>query len=221
MVPEKAWSGLSEEEKVGITEEVADVVKIMWSVTSSVIQSVDGSSYYPGFLFFDIDSRGPFHSDTDLWNALSCTLHYPLRKSFPQQALQNLKSRFSKCEPHVFTNCGLSMSNIMARDGKLIEIHDWGCAAYSPVWYEYISASWGFMEMDREWKGLLRERLYWYKNAKAIWRDFFHLRGYPYLDEGEGDLGGGRCLCSQCRLFFFFLRWDLGGELYFKIVFMV
>lgn len=29
MVPEKAWSGLSEEEKVGITEEVADVVKIM------------------------------------------------------------------------------------------------------------------------------------------------------------------------------------------------
>jgi hypothetical protein len=55
---------------------------------------------YPGLLFLDMEPRGPFHSDLELWNALSLTLHDPPRKIFPQQALENLKKRLPKCEPY-------------------------------------------------------------------------------------------------------------------------
>lgn len=32
----------------------------------------------------------------------------------------------------------------MVKDGQLVGILDWEHAAYYPVWYEYISATWGF-----------------------------------------------------------------------------
>lgn len=38
------------------------------------------------------------------------------------------------------------------------------------------AATWGFTEMDGEWKGPLRERLEGPEDAKAFWRDLFHLR---------------------------------------------
>lgn len=192
---EEAWPGISDEEKVGIAEEVAGVVKKMQSVTSNVIQSVDGSPCYPGLLFFDLEPRGPFYSDTDLWNALSSTLHDPPAKSFPGQALQTLKNRFPKCEPYVLTHCDLNVSNIMVKGGKLVGILDWEYAAYYPVWDEYISASWGFTEIDAEWKGLLRGRLEGYEDAKGFLRDLFHLREYPDLDERGREVLGR--LCSQ------------------------
>lgn len=36
----------------------------------------------------------------------------------------------------------------MVKDGKLVGILDWEYAAYYPIWYEYVSASWGLTEMD-------------------------------------------------------------------------
>lgn len=44
----------------------------------------------------------------------------------------------------------------MVKDGELVGILNWEYAAYYPIWYEYVSASWGFTEMDVEWKRLLR-----------------------------------------------------------------
>lgn len=75
----------------------------------------------------------------------------------------------------------------MVQDGKVVSILDWEYASYFPIWYEYVSASFGFTEMDVEWKKLLRDRLgrrdEAYEEAKAFWTDMLNLRQYPDLDE--------------------------------------
>ncbi|KAE8331602.1 kinase-like protein [Aspergillus sergii] len=101
------------------------------------------------------------------------------------ESKRNLKKRFPPCEPYVLTHCDLNAGNIMVKDGKLVGILDWEYAAYYPVWYEYVSASWGLTEMDAEWKTLLRERLDAYGDAKEFWTYLCHLRQYPNID-GEG-----------------------------------
>lgn len=81
----------------------------------------------------------------------------------------------------------LHLGNIMIRGGQAVSILDWEYAAYLPVWYEYISASFAFTEMDVEWKKVLRERLGVhgdaYDDARALWKDLISLKQYPNLDE--------------------------------------
>ncbi|KAL4782906.1 hypothetical protein BJX76DRAFT_348963 [Aspergillus varians] len=90
-------------------------------------------------------------------DALSLNLH-----NLPQQ----LWERLPKCEPYVLTHCDLNLGNIMA--------------AYFPIWYEYVSASFGFTHMDVEWKKLLRERLgihdETHEDARVFWIDMCDLR---------------------------------------------
>jgi hypothetical protein len=75
----------------------------------------------------------------------------------------------------------------MVQDGKVVSILDWEYAAFFPIWYEFVSASYGFTEMDVEWKKMLRERLgvhgEAHENAKAFWTDMYNLRQYPNLDD--------------------------------------
>lgn len=82
-----------------------------------------------------------------------------------------------------------SLIVIMVKDGALVGILDWEFAAYYPIWYEYVPASWGWTEEDAEWKRLLRERLNLHgdghDDAKNFWIDLRHLRKYPNLD-GKG-----------------------------------
>lgn len=79
----------------------------------------------------------------------------------------------------------------MVQDDQVVGILDWEYSAYLPVWYEYISASFAFTDMDVEWKKLLRERLGahgdGYEDAKAFWSDMLHLREYPELNEKGRD----------------------------------
>jgi len=173
---------LSDPQKLTIADQVVQVRKQLRSVTSTSIQCIDQSPCYPGLLFFDLEPRGPFHSDKGLWDALSISLHH-----LPPQVLENLKKRLPKCEPYVLTHCDLNLGNIMVQDGKVVSILDWEYAAYFPIWYEYVSASFGFTNMDVEWKRLLRERLgvhdEAHEDAKAFWTDLCNLRQYPNLDE--------------------------------------
>lgn len=85
------------------------------------------------------------------------------------------------------THCDLNLGNIMVRHGKVVGILDWEYVVFFPIWYEYVSASFGFSDMDVEWKKLLRERLdahgEAHENAKAFWTDMCNLRQYPNLDE--------------------------------------
>lgn len=178
---EEAWPSLSEPQKKAIVDQVAGVRKQLQSVTSASMQSVDQSPCYPGPLFFDLQPRGLFLSDLDLWNALSLNLNPP-GKSFPQLVLENLKKHLPKCKPYVLTHCYLNLSNIMVRDGELTGILDWEYAGYYPIWYKYISASWRFTEMDAEWKGLLQQRLDVREDAKEFWMVLYHLRQYTDLD---------------------------------------
>lgn len=60
---EEAWTSLSEAKKIDIADQVVKVRKQLRSVTSTSIQCVDQSLYYPDLLFFDLEPRGPFHSD--------------------------------------------------------------------------------------------------------------------------------------------------------------
>ena len=126
------------------------------------------------------EPHGPFHSDRELWDALSRTLHDPPRRTFPQRALENLQKRMPKCEPYVLTHCDLNLGNIIIKDGRLAGMLDWEFAAYYPVWYEYVSASWGWTEEDAEWKRLLQERLNvhddGYEDEKGFWQDLRRLR---------------------------------------------
>lgn len=179
---EEAWPSLSELQKIAIADQVVQVRKQLRSVTSGSIQCVDQSPCYPGLLFFDLEPRGPFHSDQELWDALALKLRH-----LPQQVLENLKKRLPKCEPYVLTHCDLNLGNIMVQDGKVVSILDWEYAAYFPIWYEYVSASFGFTDMDVEWKKLLRDRFgahdEAHEDAKAFWTDMCNLRQYPDLDE--------------------------------------
>ena len=81
----------------------------------------------------------------------------------------------------------LNLGNVMIQDRKVVGILDWEYATFFPIWYEYVSASLGFTDMDVEWKKLLRERLdahgEAHKNAKAFWTDMCNLRQYSNLDE--------------------------------------
>lgn len=179
---EETWTSLSQSQKIDIADQVVKMRKQLRSVTSSSIQCVDQSPCYPGLLFFDLEPRGPFHSDQELWDALALNLRH-----LPQQVLQNLKKRLPPCEPYVLTHCDLNLGNIMVQDGKVVSILDWEYAAFFPIWYEYVSASFGFTDMDAEWKRLLRERLgihgEAHENAKAFWTDMCSLRQYPDLDD--------------------------------------
>ncbi|KKK20288.1 hypothetical protein P175DRAFT_0505156 [Aspergillus ochraceoroseus IBT 24754] len=185
---EETWASLSEAQRIEIADQVVGVRKQLRSVTSSSIQCVDQSPCYPGLLFFDLEPRGPFHSDQELWDALAVNLSH-----LPQQVLQNLRRRLPKCEPYVLTHCDLNLGNIMIQDGKVVSILDWEYAAFFPIWYEYVSASFGFTKMDVEWKKLLRERLgihdEAHEDAKLFWTDMCNLRQYPNLDnEGRKSL---------------------------------
>lgn len=72
----------------------------------------------------------------------------------------------------MFTRCDLILGNVIVSDGKVVSIFDWEYVAFSPIWYEFVSASFGFTEMDVEWKKLFRERLgvhgEAHENAKAF-----------------------------------------------------
>lgn len=179
---EEAWPSLSEPQRINVADQVVQVRKQLRSVTSTSIQSVDNSPCYPGLLFFDPKPRGPFHSDKELWDALALKLGH-----LPPQVLENLKQRLPKCKPYVLSHCDLNLGNIMVQDGKVVGILDWEYAAFLPIWYEYVSASLGFTEMDVEWKKLLRARLdaqgEGHEDAKAFWTDLRNLRLYPNLDE--------------------------------------
>jgi aminoglycoside phosphotransferase (APT) family kinase protein len=129
-----------------------------------------------------VEPHGPFHSDKELWDALAVTYG-----NLPQPIFEKLKKGFPKSEPFVLTHCDLNLGNIMVRDGQLVSILDWEYAAYLPVWYEYLGASFAFTEMDVEWKKVLRERLAVhgdaYDDARALWKDLISLKQYPDLDE--------------------------------------
>jgi hypothetical protein len=86
----------------------------------------------------------------------------------------------------------------MVKDGVLARILDWEFAAYYPIWYEYVSASWGWTEEDAEWKRLLQERLDvhgdGHTDAKIFWKDLRLLRKYPNLDENGREVFKRLCL---------------------------
>ncbi|RAL01400.1 aminoglycoside phosphotransferase family protein [Aspergillus ibericus CBS 121593] len=180
---EEAWPSLSESQRLVIADQVVQVRNQLRKLTSTAIQGVDHGPCFPALLFFDYKPRGPFHSDAELWDALSRTLHDPPRKTFPTKALESLKKRLPPCEPYVLTHCDLNMGNIMVKDGELAGILDWEYAAYYPIWYEYVSAAWGWTDMDAEWKKLLRQRMDVHEDAKEFWTDLYNLREYPKLDK--------------------------------------
>jgi hypothetical protein len=74
---EQAWPSLSESQKMAIADQVIEVRNQLRSITSTSIQSVDQSPCYPGLLFSD---RRTFHSDLELWDAISRTLHDPPKR---------------------------------------------------------------------------------------------------------------------------------------------
>ncbi|CAL5874430.1 uncharacterized protein PFLUO_LOCUS8726 [Penicillium psychrofluorescens] len=180
---EQAWASLSGSQRTDIADQLVRLRKRLRSITSPSIQCVDGGPAYPGLLFFDRNPHGPFHSDLELWDALSLTLP----DSVPQRALESLKKRLPNCAPYVLTHCDLNLGNIIVHNGRLVGILDWEFAAYFLIWYEYVSASWGWTEEDAEWKRLLRERSDahgdGHGDAKDFWTDLCRLRKYPELDE--------------------------------------
>lgn len=162
--------------------------------TSRSIQSVDQSPCFHNLLFSDRDSRGPFRSAFELWEAISLSLHNPHKRIFPNQALEALKKRLPKCEPYVLTHCDLNLGNLLVKDSALAGILGWELAAYYPVWYEYVSAS-GDRPRRMLGKKLLQKHFSVHSNshhdAKKFWRDLREMRKYPNLDaNGQEVLEG-------------------------------
>ncbi|KAJ5772616.1 hypothetical protein N7520_003145 [Penicillium odoratum] len=107
-------------------------------------------------------------------------------------ALESLKNRLPKCEPNVLTHCDLNLGNIMVKDGVVTGILDCEVSAYYHIWYEYVSASWGWTEKDTELKKLFQERLDIhedrYPDAKAFWKDLRLLRKYENFDDNGHEI---------------------------------
>ncbi|KAL4907194.1 hypothetical protein BDW74DRAFT_189729 [Aspergillus multicolor] len=175
--------------KVAIADQVVGVRQKLRALTATAIQGVGSGPCYPALLFSDRGPHGPFDSDAELWDALSATLQ---ARGLPPQVLENLKKRLPKCVPYVLTHCDLNLGNIMVEDGTLVGILDWEFAAYYPVWYEYVSASWGWTEDDAEWKRLLQKRFDahgdGHEDARSFWVDLRCLRKYPDLDENGQEV---------------------------------
>ncbi|KAJ5718245.1 kinase-like protein [Penicillium malachiteum] len=130
---EKAWSSLLDTQKISITDEVIAIRKHLQSITSDSMQGVDGNAANMGLLFFDSEPHGPFHSDTELWDALSISLQSSVKQVVPKRVLDNLRKRMPKCEPCVLTHCDLNLGNIIVQDGRLVGILDWEYSAFLPV----------------------------------------------------------------------------------------
>lgn len=113
--------------------------------------------------------------NSGMLSALTLTIY-----SIPLKVLENLKQRLPKFEPYVLSHCDLNLDNVMVQDGKVVGILDWEYAAYFPIWYEYVSASFGFTDMYVEWKNLLQEHLgahdEGHEDAKAFWKNLCNLR---------------------------------------------
>ncbi|KAJ6024297.1 hypothetical protein N7540_005094 [Penicillium herquei] len=198
---EKVWSSLSETQKISITDEVIAIRRNLRSITSDAIQGVDRNAANIGLLFFDSGPHGPFHSDTELWDALSISLQSSVKELLPKEVLDNMKKRMPQCEPYVLTHCDLNLGNIIVQDGKLVGILDWEYAAFLPVWHEYVSASWGWTDDDLEWKKLLQERMRvhgdGHEDARGFWRALRSLRQYPELDEQGRELFEKLQVCAE------------------------
>jgi hypothetical protein len=120
----KAWPSLSEPQETAVADQVVQVRKQPRFVPSASIQCVNHSPCYPGLIVFDLEPRGPFHADQELWDALSLHLHH-----IPQKVLDNLKKRLPKHEPYVLTLCELNVGNIMIQDANFVGILNWEYAA--------------------------------------------------------------------------------------------
>ena len=198
---EEAWSSLSDSQKTAIADQVVEVRSRLRSITSPSIQRVDGSAAYPGLLFSDLEPHGPFHSDSELWDALVISLQISPDKTPPQRALEILKKRMPKCQPYVLTHCDLNLGNIIVKDGTLVGILDWEYAAYLPVWCEYVSASWGWTEDDFQWKKLLQARMNHHgdghEDATAFWKDLRLLKKCSNFNEKEQEAFDRLCSDDQ------------------------
>ncbi|GKZ38433.1 hypothetical protein AbraIFM66950_010626 [Aspergillus brasiliensis] len=177
---ETVWPTLTDLQKVAIADQVAGVCKRLQFITSPRIERVDRRACSSTLLFGDSEPHGPFRSDAELWDAVSLPLR---QRSFPQKALDSLQKRFPQYASYVLTHGDLSIGNIMVKDGQLVGILDWEHAAYYPLGYEYILASWGVNAEDVAWKRLLQQRLDLKDSAKWFWMELYHLRNYPDLDE--------------------------------------
>ncbi|KAL4961757.1 aminoglycoside phosphotransferase family protein [Aspergillus stella-maris] len=181
---EEAWSSLSIEKKTAIADQLVDVRQQLRALTSPAIQDVDGEPCVPALLIPAKEPMSLFHSDAELWDAINLHLQ---KLNVPPKASDSLRARFPKCKPYVLTHCDLNLDNVIVKDGKLAGILDWEFAAFNPIWYEYVSASWGWTEEDYEWKKLLQGRMRQsndgYEEAEEFWRDLRKMKTYPNLDE--------------------------------------
>ncbi|RDW70510.1 uncharacterized protein DSM5745_08021 [Aspergillus mulundensis] len=179
-----AWAELTEAQKIAIADQVVDVREKLRELASTAMQGVGGGPCYPGLLFSDREPHGPFHSDLELRGALNLNIQ---ARGLPNHVLENLGKLLPQCRPYVLTHCDLNLGNIMVKDGALVGILDWEFAAYYPVWYECVSASWRWTEDDAAWKRMLQERFNahgdGHEDAKSFWMDLRRLRKFPDLDE--------------------------------------
>ena len=189
---EDAWPSLSKAQKENIADGVVGVRKQLRMLNSTSIQGIGQPQSLLRQILPVRDKHAPFHSDDELWNAISLNLERPTTKVFPQKALDNLRKCLPKCEPYVVTHCDLNMAKITVQNGKLAGITDWDWASHHPIWYEYVSASswviekWG-TEEDKEWASLLQERMRFhgegFEDAADFVQDLRSLSRWPDLDE--------------------------------------
>ncbi|KAJ5546838.1 hypothetical protein N7494_004423 [Penicillium frequentans] len=153
---EQTWPSSSESQRIAVADQVVGFRNQLRSITWASMGIVDQGPSNPGLTFFDNEPHGSFHSDLELWEALSLTLHDPPRKTFPQEPLEYLKKEMSSCEPYVLTHCVFNLGKIIVNE-DLTGLLGWECSAYSTIWHEYVSASW--RRTEAEWISLLQRRL--------------------------------------------------------------
>lgn len=127
------------------------------SVIFTSIRCVDQSPAYPSLLFFNFDTRGPFHSDKELWDFVGLSLYH-----HPEKLLKNLRMGLPKCEPYVLTHCDLGES-------------DWGYRARLMETPRYFGRICLILDSIRNWTrkartGRLKEAVL---NRQIIWQRQF------------------------------------------------
>ncbi|KAI4113919.1 MAG: hypothetical protein LQ338_008093 [Usnochroma carphineum] len=150
---DSVWATLTAEQKSGIKDQLADILRQIRRFTAPRPQKIDGSPLDDVVVATCARRHPPTckkvgYTTHDWFESLAEELRQGLRwvhktndPAVIEEKLQELKDNFPKGEPYVLTHGDLNLSNIIVNDGRIEAIIDWEMAGYFPWWAErYLSS---------------------------------------------------------------------------------
>ena len=129
---EKAWNGLSDDERATISDQLRDYISQLRSIKGTYIGGLEGGPAKEGRLF--LREGGPFATEAE-WNDF---LLSNLMTQCPDVLKSIVHSQMRTDHDVVLTHGDLVGVNILVRDGRIVAIIDWERAGFYPEYFELV-----------------------------------------------------------------------------------